>query len=191
MGFFDSFLKKTLAAEGSAASTATIPPRPVTQFIDTPESFQPMADNIVPPLVDMLLALSDLEEEIGRRFDALNEKKLAMGIPRGQVAPGWEELWAEYRTRFYAIAAPLCTEKLLNRGYARSCGYPTEYGYLAGECQLFFTMNSNKRAMVVTRYHESIDKAHQFVLRPIDGIWKIDKVSYSYGNEPTWHITEI
>ena len=38
---------------------------------DTPEKFQPMAEELVPPLLELLRARNDLEREIQERFQAL------------------------------------------------------------------------------------------------------------------------
>lgn len=161
------------------------------QVVDTPKTYWPMAEQLVPMVVELLKSLSDLEEEICRRDRGLDAQKQAQGIPSHQTAPGWKELMAEYRTRIYDLASPWCTEKLLAKGYGRSYGSPTCYGYLNGDCQIFFTMKSAKRAVIETRYHQSIDKAHQFILRPAEGGWKIDEVSYRFSNEKTWHAFHI
>lgn len=41
------------------------------KFVDTPEKFQPLAEEIVPPLVELLQKRNDLEAEIGERFQTL------------------------------------------------------------------------------------------------------------------------
>lgn len=161
------------------------------QVVDTPETYWPMTEQLVPPVVELLKALSDLEEETFRRSQGLDAQKQAQGIPSHQTAPGWKELMAEYSARIYELASPWCTEKLLARGYGRSYGSPTCYGYLNGDFQIFFTMKSAKRAVIETRYYQSIEKAHQFVLRPAEGGWKIDEVSYRLSNEKTWHSFHI
>ena len=161
------------------------------QVVDTPEAYRPMAEQLVPPVLGLLKSLSDLETEIFRRSQGLDAQKQAQGIPSHQVAPGWKDLMTEYHNRIYDLASPLCTEKLLSKGYGRSYGSSPCYGYLDGDCQIFFTMKSAKRAVIETKYHESIDKAHQFVLRPEGDGWKLDAVSYRYSDDKTWHAFHI
>lgn len=200
MGLFDLFRKKTAPVktpedpEPTAAremSTDPEPAAPQVQIVDTPETYRHMADQIVPPVLELLRTLSQLEEEIFRRSQELEAQKLAKGISAHQVAPGWEALIKEYRARIYDLASPWCTEKLLSRGYGTSYGSPTHYDYLSGTCQILFTMKSAKRAVIETRFHESIDKAEQFILRPAEGVWKIDEINYRFSDESTWHTHHI
>lgn len=75
---------------------------------DTPEKFRPAADEIVPPLLELLRARSALEAEIFARSRELEAKKLAAGIPQSQEAPGSEALWAEYERRYLELVQPRC-----------------------------------------------------------------------------------
>ena len=73
---------------------------------DTPEKFQPMAEELVPPLLELLRARNDLEREIQERFQALEAEKPALGIPKNQVHPDDPALWEEYRRRYLELVQP-------------------------------------------------------------------------------------
>ena len=49
----------------------------IIQVKDTPDKFRPMADTVVPPLLDLLRARSALEGEIHDRWEALEQAHLA------------------------------------------------------------------------------------------------------------------
>ena len=67
------------------------------KLLDTPEKFRPMAEELVPPLVELLKARNDLEREIQERFQALEAEKPALGLPKNQMHPDDPALWEEYR----------------------------------------------------------------------------------------------
>ena len=58
------------------------------QVKDTPERFRPMADTLVPPLLELLRERSALEREIHDRWEAMDREKLSAGIAYSQIAPG-------------------------------------------------------------------------------------------------------
>ena len=63
------------------------------KIIDTPEKFQSLAEEIVPPLLER----NALEAEIHRRYQALEAEKPALGLPKNQMHPDDPALWEEYR----------------------------------------------------------------------------------------------
>ena len=67
------------------------------KLLNTPEKFQPIAEEIVPPLLELLRARNDLEREIQERFQALEAEKPALGLPKNQMHPDDPALWEEYR----------------------------------------------------------------------------------------------
>ena len=83
-------------------------------FQDTPERFRPLAEEIVPPLVELLRGLCALEE----KFYARDRKQKAArpgGIYSTQAHPNSQSLWEHYREAYRALLDPHCTEKLLSR----------------------------------------------------------------------------
>lgn len=67
------------------------------KIIDTPEKFQSLVEEIVPPLLELLQARNALEAEIHRRYQALEAEKPALGLPKNQMHPDDPALWEEYR----------------------------------------------------------------------------------------------
>lgn len=172
------------AAEPESASTPELP----VSLEGTPEKFRPMAEELLPPLLELLRSLCALEAEIFARSQQLEADKLKAGIPRSQEAPGWRELMEEYKERYGGLVQDRCTEELLARGYARSCGKPAGYDYLNTGCRLAFTMKSAKRAVLEATYPHGVDMLNQFVLRNTDEGWRIAEVHYGFASEPgKWH----
>lgn len=157
---------------------------------DTPEKFQPMAEVIVPPLLELLQARNILEEEIFARSQELKKSKAAAGLPLNQTIPEEQELWEEYRRRYLELVAPRCVPGFLKYGAASSFGKPTKYGYLEDDpsCQVVFTMKSAKKAVVELRRGPGVNEQHQFTLRPAEGNWLIGGVSYRFSQADSWSI---
>ena len=99
---------------------------------DTPEKFRPLAEEIIPPLLELLEARNTLEREICARAMKLREEQAAAGLPPNQTTPAEEDLYEEYRCRYLELVRPRCTEKLLKWGAAGSWGKPAKYDYLFG-----------------------------------------------------------
>ena len=57
---------------------------------DTPENFQPLAEALVPPLVELLRQRNELEREICTRSLKLREEQAAAGISPHQSTPAEE-----------------------------------------------------------------------------------------------------
>lgn len=161
----------------------------ITVSEDTPEKFRPLAEELVPPLLELLRARNDLEREVHERFQALEAAKLAAGIPKNQVAPGDPELWEEYRRRYLELVQPRCVPGLLKYGAAGSCGRPARYDPLfAGpEGKVLFTMKSPKKAVVETSCQKSWEMRYRFTLRLCEEGWRIGGVEHSFGGEESWH----
>lgn len=159
------------------------------QIAGTPETFQPMAQELVPPLLELLQARNDLEREIHQRFQALEAEKPALGLPKNQMHPDDPALWEDYRRRYLELVEPQCVPDLLKYGAAGSCGKPARYDPLFDdpEGQVIFTMKSAKRATVETTCRKSWEQRYRFTLRLGEDGWKIGRVEYSFGGETTWH----
>lgn len=161
------------------------------QVKDTPDRFRPMADTLVPPLLDLLRARSALEREIHDRWEAMDQAKLAAGVAYNQIAPGEPALWAEYRRRYLALVEHRCVPGLLKYGGPVSFGKPDKYGYLEDDpaCQVVFTMRSGKKAAVETWGHNgSLVVRHRLTLRSGEGEWLIARVEYGHGAGEDWHV---
>ena len=85
---------------------------------NTPDKYKIMADEIIPPLLELLQELNSLEEEVFKRNSELNIEKLILNIPANQNHPKWSELMAEYESRYKEIAKGKVSKNLMSKGYA-------------------------------------------------------------------------
>ncbi len=159
-------------------------------FEDTPEKFQPLAEEILPPLLEVLKERNELEKEIFARSLKLRKEKAAAGVPEYQSGPEEEALWEEYGRRYLDLVSPHCTEKMLKWGAARSFGKPAKYDYLldAPEFAVHFTMKSAKRAVVTARNSVSYSYGYRFILRPFEDGWKVDGAECALGDGGSWGV---
>lgn len=152
------------------------------------DKFKDRQDEVCGFLFDILRKLNALEKEIYERDEKLKLKRSEPHI----VAPGEEELWDEYERRTGEIVEPVCTEKLLKRGYGGSFGNPQKYAYIDGECRANFIMKTAKKAVVETTFSQGGFQRHKFVLKDADGKWLIDEVYYGFESAPDrWYIDSI
>lgn len=66
----------------------------------------------------------------------IDQDKAKAVIPENIVLQQNEELWKEYRQKYGEIAETFCTQKLLDKSYARSIGQPAQYSYINEGCKL-------------------------------------------------------
>lgn len=157
---------------------------------DTSEKYSAMVQEIVPPILELLEAITELEEATYEKYEKMEAEKQEMGLPRSQVHPNYMKFMDDYQKRYGELVSVRCTEKLLKRPYGRSFRYPAKYAYVS-EAQIYFSMKSAKKAVIETEYQTGINLKHRFVLRNEDGVWKIDEIKYGfYGNEE-WYIDQI
>ena len=71
-------------------------------FVDTPEKFQPLAADIVPPLIGLLGDLCALEEKFYARDQAQKASRPG-GIYATQAHPNSTALWERYREAYTAL----------------------------------------------------------------------------------------
>lgn len=155
------------------------------------EKFSLTADTVLAQTLELLNALNALERDIYERNEKLNKEKFIAGIPYNQIAPGAKELWKEYFEQYKRLVTPVCTERLLKRGYGRSFGKPGKYDYLNTKCKIVCMMKSAQKATIEVFFHDGVDMRQQFILKNIENEWKIDEVKYGFSNETTWHTDGI
>ena len=100
-------------------------------------------------------------------------------------------IWQIYKEKYSEIITSICTEKLLNRGYAGSIRQPATYSYIYEQHKVLVTMKSDKKAIFEFYFERGISEKHQFTfLRDEEG-WKIDVFKYGFQSETTWYIFNI
>ena len=154
---------------------------------DTPEKFRPLAEEIVPPLIELLRGLCALEE----KFCARGQKQRAErpgGIYSTQAHPNSKALWDYYRDAYKALLDPRCTEKLLarRRDCCQSMGDPADFACLKGAAEVVFTMKSKSKAVVIVRAFDGFGSDCRFELKPEAGEWKINQVSQNTCGSGPW-----
>lgn len=144
------------------------------------EKFKGFQDEICGTLFDLLRQITTLENEIYERHEAI------MGKIRGshEATPEWMMLWSEYKKRLGDILKPACSEKLLKKGYGASFQSSTKYGYIDGDCKVYFIMKTAKKAVIETHVQGAGMVNHKFVLKDIDGKWIVDEVYYGFETTP-------
>ena len=156
---------------------------------ETLEKFHSLAQELAPPLVELLRQRNELEREICARSLKLREEQAAAGISPHLSTPAEEALWEEYRRRYLELVQPRCVPGLLKYGAAGSCGKPARYDPLFEdpEGQVIFTMKSAKKATVETTCNKSWEACYRFTLKPFEDGWLIAGVEYRLGGESGWH----
>lgn len=86
----------------------------------------------------------------------IDQDKAKAVIPENIVLQQNEELWKEYCQKYGEIAETFCTQKLLDKGYARSIGQPAQYSYINEGCKLSFIMKYISSAKIHYENLESI-----------------------------------
>ena len=158
---------------------------------ETPEKYRLNITSILQPLIKLLRDINKLEDSYFALNQQKNQEKLKQGIPAHQCYPGWKQVRQEYRQKYFNLIKPLCSEKLLKRGYALSLSKPNAFFYVNTDCKLKFIMKSAHKASVIFFYEWGIAKKDKFVLRNIDGQWKIDEFYYGFPDQKTWHIYNL
>ena len=161
-------------------------------FLNTSPKYENRAEEILMPLLDLLKKLTLLEEEIFERDEALEEEKKVLNISEHQVHPKWEALMDEYHDRYTELIEGRVSDKLISKGYANSCGFPSNYSYAKGDdFEVELTMKSEKLATVIIDYVDVTEMRHKFVLRLSDNNWIIDEKYYGFGGEDKWYSDRI
>lgn len=161
-------------------------------FLNTSPKYENRAEEILMPLLDLLKKLTLLEEETFERDESLEVEKKELNISEYQVHPKWEALMDEYHDRYTELIEGRVSDKLLSKGYANSCGFPSNYSYTKGDdFEVELTMKSEKLATVIIDYVDVTEMRHKFVLRLSDNNWIIDEKYYGFGGEDKWYSDRI
>lgn len=118
----------------------------------TPEKFQPLAEEIVLPLADLLGELAALEDKHFAQYIRLCNKGRIIEFKDGVRTEFTDPLaWKdECKVRFAHFLAPHCTQKLAAQ--RREClhitHFPSSFNCLHTGCELVVTMKSAKKAEV-------------------------------------------
>lgn len=159
---------------------------------NTSEKDKEMANEIISSFLELLKELTLLEEEIFKRNHEMDVEKSALNISDNQNHPKWKELMAEYKNRFEEIIKGKVSENLMSRGYAERYANPSEYSYVnSGDFSLEFTIKKEDKVTIITRYKETVDMKHEFILRLIDKKWLVDGKCYGFGDETIWYWDRI
>ena len=157
---------------------------------DTAEKYAEMADKIVKPFLKLMEDIVDLEDAANKRLTEMEAEKKKMGIADSIVHPHFKEFMNEYHEKYKALAAGLCTKKLLDRPFGRSVHNPAKY-IDAVNGPIYFTMKSAKKATIEIVNDKGACMKHRFVLVNEEDAWKIDEVKYGFGDKDKWYIDSI
>ncbi len=157
---------------------------------DTPEKYAEMAKVIVPPFLELMKTLTDLEDKAFVRSGELDAEKAEMGIPSSIIHPGYMEFINAYRAQYREALSGMCTKKLFARPFGVSIHHPARY-LDALEGTVFFTMKSDKKAMIDIKNNEGRSLKHRFIFKVEDDVWKIDEVRYGFGEEDKWYVENL
>jgi len=98
----------------------------------------------------------------------------------------------EYYDRYTDLIEGRVSNKLLSKGYASSCGVPSNYSYAKGDdFDATFTMKRGNLATVVIDYIDVTEMRHKFVLRSSENNWLIDEKYYGFAGEDKWYSDRI
>ena len=159
---------------------------------NTPDKYKRMADEIIPPLLELLKELNSLEEEVFKRNSELNAEKLILNIPANQNHPKWSELMAEYESRYKEIAKGKVSKNLMSKGYATHYSNPSEYFYVySDDFLLEFDMQQSDTAIIIIHFSGATDMKHKFIVRQINKIWVVDEKYYGFADEAIWYPDSI
>ena len=159
---------------------------------NTPEKYKRMADEIVPPLLELLTELTLLEEEVYNRNRELDSEKSTLNIPANQNHPKWNELMAEYESRYEEILKGKASENLISKGYANHYSNPSEYFYTnSKDFSLEFTMQQPDMAIIIIHFSGATDMKHRFIVRWINKRWLVDEKYYGFVDEAIWYSDSI
>ena len=159
---------------------------------NTPDKYKIMADEIIPPLLELLKELNSLEEEVFKRNSELDAEKLSLNIPVNQNHPKWIRLMEEYESRYKEFLKGKASENLISKGYATHYSNPSEYFYVhSDDFLLEFDMHQSDTAIIIIRFSGATDMKHKFIVRQINKRWVVDEKYYGFADEAIWYPDSI
>lgn len=159
---------------------------------DTPEKFAGMCEVTVPVLAKLLSAPAAAEKKAHEEYETMDAEKPSLGLQPHEAHPRFFEFWGEYRKTLSALVEPACSEKLLKRGYGNHCGNPPKFGYINGECKIFFTMKTSKKAVIETECIQgTLTTKHQFKMKLSGDRWIWDDLKYCFEGSGKWENDSI
>lgn len=163
---------------------------PVVEVIGTKEQYLNLVDEAMPAFIAFLKDISALEESTMDEYNAVREEKIASGIPKWQATPAESDVFARFKEQYGLLAAPICSDALLKKGYGGSCAKPARYGHINEGCRLEVTIKSCKQITVIMYHDDTKDwlPTYRFVLKRIEDSWKINSIHYRLGADDSWHV---
>ena len=138
-------------------------------FSQTKEQYLAIATELFEQLSIILEKLANLENE----YHTIVDKD-------------FDKFESEFVPKYLEIITPICTEKLIQRGYADQISTPAQYEYIKNSYKAIITMKSERKAIIEIYFTEEVDKKHQFTFVKENENYKIDSVKYGFADEITW-----
>lgn len=144
-------------------------------------------------LFDMLREINALEIKIGKR-NALIEKKTP-ALDSAQISDEYKWMWSDFHDEYERIVSGKCTEKLLDKGYAKVFGTSIRYIWAEenppaeiSERKLIFEMKAAKKAIIEVQYKRfTQSRASKFTLIKQDEKWLVDAHNWTSDYDNIWH----
>lgn len=157
------------------------------------EKFKDMQAELCDFLFDMLREINDLEIRIGQR-NALIEKRTP-ALDSAQISAEYKSLWSDFHDEYERIVSNKCTEKLLDKGYAKVFGTSIRYIWAEenppaeiSERKLIFEMKAAKKAIIEVQYKRFTQNcARKFTLIKQDDKWLVDAHNWTSDYDNIWH----
>ena len=151
------------------------------------EKFKHVQNEICYPLFDMLRKINILEKDIFEKNEMLDNKYLSNAEPKPELNSK-DKLWSEFRQGYSKIVDNKCTDKLLKKGYGICFSSTPKYAYIDEKCDVIFTMEVPKKAVVEIHYSMgTIKVAHRFKFIMDKEKWLINSFEYRTQKEGVWH----
>lgn len=146
---------------------------------------------ILPTFITFLRDITRLEESTQRKSQTLEREKLEDGLSDFARTPEIEKLWVQYHEQFEKLAVPLCSPKLLQRGYAETFATPARFHYINNGCRLSVAFPDEHTIEIIAKDFSKLQQKDRFILRNIENKWLIDEVYYTYPNSERWYMDSI
>lgn len=160
---------------------------------NAPDKFKDLQPELCGFLFEMLREINDLEVRIGQRNAGI-EKRIP-ALDSAQISDEYKWLWRDFRDEYERIVRDKCTEKLLDKGYAKVFGTSIRYIWAEenppaeiSERKLIFEMKTAKKAVIEVQYKRSNRScASKFTLIKQDEKWLVDAHNRTSDYDNIWH----